>query len=85
MRTKTIIQSARLAACVEALNALLAGTGQEPATILKLGGRKQRLPNFDIPSKLRARLSWTASAMERRSKATTCTTGLSTTGHTSRC
>ncbi len=41
----------------EALNTLFAGTGQDPAAILKLGGTKQRLPNFDIATKLRVRLS----------------------------
>jgi len=43
----------------EVVEALLAGTGQDAASILKLGGAKQRLPNFDIPAKLRVRLSLT--------------------------
>ena len=42
-----------------AVNALFAGTGQDGAAILKLGGAKQPLPNFDIPATLRVRLSLT--------------------------
>ena len=41
----------------EAVDTLFAGTGQDAAAILKLGGMKQRLPNFDIPATLRVRLS----------------------------
>ncbi|MGC1386824.1 MAG: M28 family peptidase [Steroidobacteraceae bacterium] len=48
---------ATLRISAEALDALFAGTGQDPAIILKLGGTKQPLPNFDIPSKLRVRLA----------------------------
>jgi hypothetical protein len=44
---------------VEALNDVLAGTGQEASTILALGGTKQPLPNFDIPAVLRVRLAIT--------------------------
>jgi hypothetical protein len=43
----------------EAVDALFAGTGQDAAAILELGGTKQRLPNFDIPATLRVRLSLT--------------------------
>jgi hypothetical protein len=43
----------------EAVDALLAGTGQDAAAILKLGGTKQLLQNFDIPAKLRVRLALT--------------------------
>jgi hypothetical protein len=43
----------------ETVEALFAGTGQDAASILELGGTKQRLPNFDIPAKLRVRLSLT--------------------------
>ncbi len=37
--------------------ALLVGTGQDVAALLKLGGAKQPLPDFDIPASLRVRLS----------------------------
>ena len=43
--------SMRLSA--EAFATLLAGTGQDAAAILKAGGSKQPLPNFEIPSTLR--------------------------------
>jgi hypothetical protein len=43
----------------EAAVALLAGSGQDPAALLKRGGAKQALPNFDIPVTLRVRLSVT--------------------------
>jgi hypothetical protein len=35
---------------------LLEGTGEDAAAILATGGRKEPLPSFDIPAKLRARL-----------------------------
>ena len=50
---------ATLRISAEAADAVFAGTGQDTATILKLGGTKQRLPNFDIPANLRVRLSLT--------------------------
>ena len=37
----------------EAFAKLLAGSGKDAAEILKLGGAKQALPNFEIPGKLR--------------------------------
>ena len=40
----------------EAFAALLAGTGQDAAAILKAGGSKQPLSNFEIPSKLRVQV-----------------------------
>jgi hypothetical protein len=40
----------------DAFTTLLAGTGQDPAVILKAGGAKQPLPNFEIPRKLRIQL-----------------------------
>ena len=40
----------------EAFAKLLAGSGKDAAEILKLGGAKQALPNFEIPGKLRVRL-----------------------------
>jgi Peptidase family M28/PA domain len=40
----------------EAFAKLLAGSGKDAAEILKLGGAKQPLPNFEIPGKLRVRL-----------------------------
>jgi Zn-dependent M28 family amino/carboxypeptidase len=43
----------------EAADALFAGTGQDAASILKLGGTRQPLPNFEIPATLRVRLSLT--------------------------
>jgi Zn-dependent M28 family amino/carboxypeptidase len=43
----------------DTLATVLAGTGQDPAAILKLGGAKQALANFDVPGKLRVRLSVT--------------------------
>jgi len=36
----------------EAFARLIAGSGQDAATILKAGGAKQPLPNFEIPAKL---------------------------------
>jgi Peptidase family M28 len=41
----------------DAFSAFLAGTGQDAAGILKLGGAKQPLPSFDIARKIRAQLS----------------------------
>ncbi|HYM34089.1 MAG TPA: M28 family peptidase, partial [Steroidobacteraceae bacterium] len=41
----------------EVAEILFAGTGQDAAAILKLGGAKQPLPNFDIPATLRIQLS----------------------------
>jgi Peptidase family M28 len=43
----------------EAFAILLAGTGQDAGTLLKLGGAKQPLPNFEIPRRIRARLRTT--------------------------
>ena len=43
----------------EAADALFAGTGQDAELILKLGGTRQPLPNFEIPATLRVRLSLT--------------------------
>jgi hypothetical protein len=43
----------------DTLAAVLTGTGQDPAAILKLGGTKQALANFDVSGKLRVRLSVT--------------------------
>jgi Peptidase family M28 len=43
----------------DALTTVLAGTTQDPSAILKLGGAKQPLANFDVPGKLRVRLSVT--------------------------
>jgi Zn-dependent M28 family amino/carboxypeptidase len=40
----------------EAFAMLLTGTGQDARAILKLGGAKQPLPNFEIPRKIRAQL-----------------------------
>jgi hypothetical protein len=40
----------------EAFAMLLAGTGQDAGALLKLGGAKQPLPNFEIPRRIRARL-----------------------------
>jgi len=40
----------------DVVDVLFAGTGREARTILKLGGAKQPLPNFDIPAKLRVEL-----------------------------
>jgi Zn-dependent M28 family amino/carboxypeptidase len=45
------LASMRLSA--DAFAGLLAGSGQDAAAILKSGGSKQALSNFDIPSKLR--------------------------------
>jgi hypothetical protein len=42
-----------------AFSALIAGTAQDAGAILKLGGAKQALPNFDIPRKLRIQVSLT--------------------------
>jgi hypothetical protein len=47
---------AALRLSAEAFATLLAGTGQDAAAILKLGGAKQPLGNFEIPYKLRVRL-----------------------------
>jgi Zn-dependent M28 family amino/carboxypeptidase len=43
----------------DAFAAFLAGTGQDAAAVLKLGGAKQSLPSFEIPAKIRIRLSVT--------------------------
>jgi len=43
----------------EAFSTLLTGTGQDAAALLKAGGAKQPLPNFDIPRKLRIELHLT--------------------------
>jgi hypothetical protein len=43
----------------EVADALFTGTGQDAASILKLGGTRQPLPNFEIPATLRVRLSLT--------------------------
>jgi hypothetical protein len=40
----------------EAFAILLGGTGQNANALLKIGGAKQPLPNFDIPGRLRIRL-----------------------------
>jgi hypothetical protein len=40
----------------EAFAKLLAGSGKDAVGILKLGGAKQPLPNFEIPGRLRVRL-----------------------------
>ncbi len=40
-----------------AAGALFDGTGRDAAALLRLGGAKQPLPNFDVPAKLRVRLS----------------------------
>jgi Zn-dependent M28 family amino/carboxypeptidase len=40
----------------EAFAILLGGTGQNADALLKIGGAKQPLPNFDIPGRLRIRL-----------------------------
>ena len=40
----------------EAFATLLAGTGQDAAALLRLGGAKQPLPSFEIPAKLRIQL-----------------------------
>lgn len=40
----------------EAFAKLLAGSGQDAAAILKLGGAKEALPSFEIPGKLRVTL-----------------------------
>lgn len=56
---KSLAPLATLRISAQAVDALFAGTGQDAAAILKLGGTKQRLPNFDIPATLRVRLSLT--------------------------
>ena len=48
------LASMRLSA--EAFATLLAGTGQDAAAILKTGGSKQALANFEIPGKLRVQV-----------------------------
>jgi Zn-dependent M28 family amino/carboxypeptidase len=50
----SMLPAMRLSA--EAFAKLLAGSGKDAAEILKLGGAKQPLPNFEIPGKLRVRL-----------------------------
>ena len=54
VRLGTMLPGMRLSA--EAFAKLLAGSGQDAAEILKLGGAKQPLPNFEIPGRLRVRL-----------------------------
>jgi Zn-dependent M28 family amino/carboxypeptidase len=51
------LASMRLSA--EAFATLLAGSGQDATAILKSGGAKQPLPNFEIPSKLRVQVRLT--------------------------
>ncbi len=41
----------------KAVDVLFAGTGRDAAALLKLGGTKQPLASFDLPAKLRVRLS----------------------------
>jgi Peptidase family M28/PA domain len=50
----TMLPGMRLSA--EAFAKLLAGSGEDAAEILKLGGAKEALPNFEIPGKLRVRV-----------------------------
>ena len=50
----TMLPGMRLSA--EAFAKLLAGSGKDAAEILKMGGAKQALPNFEIPAKLKVRL-----------------------------
>jgi Peptidase family M28 len=45
----------------EAFALLLAGTGQDAGALLRLGGAKQPLPNFEIPRKIRVQLHVTQS------------------------
>jgi len=49
-----MLPSMRLSAA--AFAKLLAGSGQDAAAILRLGGAKQPLPNFEIPGKMSVRL-----------------------------
>lgn len=42
-----------------AFSDLVAGSGQDAAAVLKLGGAKQPMPSFDIPARLQARLQVT--------------------------
>ena len=51
---KPMLPGMRLSA--EAFAKLLAGSGKDAAEILKLGGAKEPLPNFEIPGKLRVKL-----------------------------
>ncbi len=44
----------------EAFASLLAGSGHDPATVLKAGGAKQPLADFEIPARLRLRLQVSA-------------------------
>ena len=55
---KDMLPSMRLSA--EAFAKLVAGSGQDANTILKMGGAKQPLPNFEIPGKLHVRLHLTS-------------------------
>ncbi len=48
------LASMRLSA--DAFATLLAGSGQDAAALLKMGGAKQPLPSFEIPDKLRVQL-----------------------------
>jgi len=50
----TMLPGMRLSA--EGFAKLLVGSGKDAAEILKLGGAKEALPNFEIPGKLRVRL-----------------------------
>jgi hypothetical protein len=50
---------ATLRISADAVGALFAGTSQDAASILKLGGAKKTLPNFDIPATLRIELALT--------------------------
>jgi hypothetical protein len=43
----------------DVLASLIDGSGQDPATILAAGGRKEALPSFEIPAKMRVRLHLT--------------------------
>ncbi len=54
VRLGKMLPGMRLSA--EAFAKLLAGSGKDAAEILKLGGAKQPLPNFEIPGRLRVRL-----------------------------
>jgi Zn-dependent M28 family amino/carboxypeptidase len=51
---KPMLPGMRLSA--EAFAKLLAGSGKDAAEILRLGGAKEALPNFEIPGRLRVRL-----------------------------
>ncbi|HEY5102730.1 MAG TPA: M28 family peptidase, partial [Steroidobacteraceae bacterium] len=55
--TRPLATLATMRISAAAAASVFAGTGQDVAAILKLGGAKQALPNFDIPATLRMRLS----------------------------